>query len=79
MNADLSARAALQWLRHRGTLNGVFQGNDFALKRYNGSSKIEPGSDGLPNDVWYPIHIRALAHGAAEAVNPQTGGASPIR
>jgi hypothetical protein len=79
MTPALSARAALQWLRHRGSLNGVFQGNDFALRRYNANSKIEPGSDGLPNDVWYPLHIRGLAHGAAEAVYPQTGGGSPDR
>jgi len=77
INPKLSAAAALQWLRYKGTKNGVFQGNDFALNNYNGSGKIEPGSARLPNRQWYPIRITALTRAAAGPPPPQTGTSSP--
>jgi hypothetical protein len=67
MKPETSARAALRWLRYKGSklnVNGVadsWLGNFAALTNYNGSSKIELQDGGIQHRDWFAQRVLELA------------------
>ncbi|MBW3139629.1 VCBS repeat-containing protein [Ferrimonas balearica] len=66
MTPEVSARAALEWLRYKGHVHDAtgsqvrYRGDFEALRRYNGNSRVYPKHPGVQHRDWYGRQILEL-------------------
>lgn len=64
MTPPVSTDQALKWLDYKGRMRDradqprIWQGLEYALRRYNGNPKPHPS--GVPHSVWYARHVLKL-------------------
>lgn len=79
MTPAVSAKAALGWLRYKGSIHDSsgkitgFRGNFQALRRYNGNPKIYPRHPGVQHKDYYGREVLRLESASAPLPTTKMG------